>query len=367
MESSIKRIGKTALSVILLAAIVFAAIVEFLTLTEFRPEKSETIAVGPVSGDAIQQGDTLRIMTWNCGYGALGDNADFFMDGGNGVYTADRERIERNLGEISAQIARLDPDIVLLQEVDRDSSRSRHIDEVISIYNDLWDVYELDYTIAFAYNLIVQFLPYPIPPIGKVQSGILTLAVPGASSAERVQLPCSFKWPVRLANFKRCLLIERFPIKNSDKELVLINLHLDAYDDGEGKKAQTDALMEVLNDAAVREEIGDGNYVIAGGDFNQSFDGEGTSRYPLQEGVWAPGELSTQQFGEEWQFLMDSDVPTCRSLDKPYAGADHDSFQYYVVDGFIVSSNIEVRSCKTQDLGFVCSDHNPVLLECILK
>ena len=106
MESSIKRIGKTALSVILLAAIVFAAIVEFLTLTEFRPEKSETIAVGPVSGDAIQQGDTLRIMTWNCGYGALGDNADFFMDGGNGVYTADRERIERNLGEISAQTAR---------------------------------------------------------------------------------------------------------------------------------------------------------------------------------------------------------------------------------------------------------------------
>ena len=191
--------------------------------------------------------------------------------------------------------------------------------------------------------------------------------MPGASSAERVQLPCSFKWPVRLANFKRCLLIERFPIENSDKELVLINLHLDAYDDGEGKKAQTDALMEVLNDAAVREEIGDGNYVIAGGDFNQSFDGEGTSRYPLQEGVWAPGELSTQQFGEEWQFLMDSDVPTCRSLDKPYAGADHDSFQYYVVDGFIVSSNIEVRSCKTQDLGFVCSDHNPVLLECILK
>ena len=367
MESTTKRIGKLALSAALLAAIVFAALLEFLTLTEFRPAQAERIAVGPVSGAAIEEGDSLRILSWNCGYGALGDNADFFMDGGRSVYTADRERIEKNLGAISSQIARLDPDIVLLQEVDRDSSRSRHIDEVISVYNDLWDVYEYDYTMAFAYNFMVQFIPYPVPPIGKVQSGILTLAEPGASSAERVQLPCPFKWPVRLANFKRCLLIERFPVQNSDRELVLINLHLDAYDDGEGKRAQADALMEIMNDEAVREEIGEGNYVIAGGDFNQSFDGAGTDRYPLQEGVWAPGELSTQQYGDEWQFLMDTDTPTCRSLDKPYAGADHDSFQYYVVDGFIVSSNIEVRSCKTQDLGFVNSDHNPVLLECVLK
>jgi hypothetical protein len=64
---------------------------------------------------------------------------------------------------------------------------------------------------------------------------------------------------------------------------------------------------------------------------------------------------------------MDSDVPTCRSLDQPYAGADHDTFQYYVIDGFIVSSNIEVKSCETRDIGFVQTDHNPVLMECVLK
>ena len=42
-----------------------------------------------------------------------------------------------------------------------------------------------------------------------------------------------------LFNLKRCLLIERLPIENSDKELVLINLHLEAYDEGEGKAKQT--------------------------------------------------------------------------------------------------------------------------------
>ena len=64
---------------------------------------------------------------------------------------------------------------------------------------------------------------------------------------------------------------------------------------------------------------------------------------------------------------MNSDVPSCRSLDQPYEGSDKENFQYYAVDGFIVSDNIEVRSCETKDLGFVCTDHNPVLLECVLK
>ena len=51
----------------------------------------------------------------------------------------------------------------------------------------------------------------------------------------------------------------------------------------------------------------------------------------------------------------------------PYQGADPENFQYYVIDGFIVSSNVQVRSCETKDMGFVCTDHNPVLLECVLK
>ena len=87
----------------------------------------------------------------------------------------------------------------------------------------------------------------------------------------------------------------------------------------------------------------------------------------LQEGKWAPGVFSVEEVKKEWLCLMDSSTPTCRSLDQPYEGADHSSFQYYVVDGYILSPNIEVRSCETQDLGFVYTDHNPVLLECVLK
>ena len=64
---------------------------------------------------------------------------------------------------------------------------------------------------------------------------------------------------------------------------------------------------------------------------------------------------------------MDNTHPTCRSLDKPYAGSDKDTFQYYMIDGFIVSDNITVLSCETLNYGFKNTDHNPVYMQFKLK
>ncbi|MBQ6946894.1 MAG: hypothetical protein IJN42_02510, partial [Clostridia bacterium] len=47
---------------------------------------------------------------------------------------------------------------------------------------------------------------------------------------------------------------------------VIVNLHLEAYDDGTAKVEQTKVLANF-----VREEYSKGNYVIAGGDFNSTF------------------------------------------------------------------------------------------------
>ena len=357
-----RKVLYAAVSAVLLVIALFAGLIEYLTLTEYKPQERESIEISPVYRDPISAGDTLRVLTWNCGYGALGDNADFFMDGGKGVITADKERVIRNLDGIIEQATALEPDVILFQEVDRDSTRSHHIAEVIMLSNAYSTEDDQDYANGFAYNFNVRFVPYPFPPIGKVQSGILTLTDTSAESAERIQLPCPFKWPVRLCNLKRCLLVERVPLQNSDKSLVLVNLHLEAYDNGEGKIAQTKMLKEILD-----EEAAAGNYVIAGGDFNQTFSNTDISAYPVQDGMWAPGRIDTAEIGDGWQCLMDSSVPSCRSLDKPYQGADPENFQYYVIDGFIVSSNVQVRSCETKDMGFVCTDHNPVLLECVLK
>lgn len=342
------RIGIVLL--ILVLAVVW--LVGWLTLGEYAPEDRENAELGGAACKYLYAGDTIKIMSWNIGYAALGDNADFFMDGGSHVYTADEERVQENLDAVIKTIYSVYPDVTFLQEVDRDSSRSHHIDEA----RQIMDACTLCRN-SFAYNFRVMFVPYPLPPIGKVNSGLLTLSAYPIASAERIQLPVPFSWPVSTANLKRCLMVDRLPIQGSDKELVLVNLHLEAYDDGSGREAQTEMLRDILETEAAA-----GNYVIAGGDFNQGFSSV-ANPYPLYDGLWSPGELDTASFEDGWQFVMDTRTPTCRSLDKPYSGAERENFAYYMIDGFIVSEGLEILSVDTLNLDFENSDHNPVVMQ----
>jgi endonuclease/exonuclease/phosphatase family metal-dependent hydrolase len=292
------------------------------------------------------------VLCWNIGYAGLGKDADFFMDGGSHTVSAGETQVRANLAGIKDLMDSVGAPLTLLQEVDRDSSRTWRIDErAFLAFGDSF----------YALNYACPFVPYPLPPLGRVYSGLLTVSAFDTASAERVALPCPFSWPIRAVNLKRCLLVTRIPLAGGG-ELVLVNLHLEAYDSGEGKAAQTAALAALL-----QEEADKGNYVVAGGDFNQIFSSADTGAYPAQPGKWTSGEIDVSQFPDGGQFLMDAAVPSCRSLDRPYAGADRESWQCYLIDGLLVSSNVTVDSLATQDLGFVVSDHNPVLLHITLN
>ncbi|MCR4793354.1 MAG: endonuclease [Lachnospiraceae bacterium] len=358
MKKPLKITLKVLLWIIAASAGAFVLMILWLTIREYRPAEKEALSVeSSGAGTAVSLNEEIRIMTWNVGCGVLGDNADFFMDGGSMVYTADKDRARSNLSGICETLSETGADIILLQEADRDASRSYHIDET-AIVSNLFPEYDHTY----AYNFHVDYVPYPIPPIGEVKSGLLTLSRFGISSAERIQLPCPFKWPTRVANLKRCLSVNRIPIEGSGSQLVIVNLHLEAYDDGEGKEAQTRMLCEFLEN-----EVAAGNYVIAGGDFNQTFSGTDASAYPAYEDKWHPGILDESAFPGSFTFLQDPSSPSCRSLDQPYdTASDKEHFQFYVIDGFIVSSGIEVIRADTVNLNFRNTDHNPVVMDVII-
>ena len=355
------KILKTILKILgwilgVLVLVVAVALVVF-TIAEYRPADVETVIPEQQAEAVLETGKPLTIVSWNCGYGALGDNAEFFMDGGTSVYTADKERVTSNLDGIREKLQALSPDFIILQEVDINSSRSYGIDERTVLRDAAPGAAE-----AFAYNFNSLYIPYPLPPIGHVEGGLYTLSAAQPRTAERISLPVPFSWPVRLLNLKRCLLVSRYPVKGTDKELVLVNLHLEAYDSGEGKEAQTRQLVTFM-----QEEYAKGNYVIAGGDFNQRFSNVDQSAYPVYKTTWQPGVINAEDFGSDFSLLMDNSAPTCRSLDRPLAGDSLEDFQFYLIDGFIVSANVTADAVETMDFGFTCSDHNPVRMTFTLE
>lgn len=189
---------------IILAVIVglVAALLIWLTATQLNV-KTETAVVthGENSTASFAPGDDVSILTWNVGYAGLGEESDFFMDGGKQVRAPSKAVVEKNMDGIVSTVEALDADFTFLQEIEADpSTRSYGIEEAERMRT------ETGLDTAHARNYKCAFVPYPIPPIGKVSSGIMTLATAPIASAERIALPSPFKWPVSVANLKRCLM-----------------------------------------------------------------------------------------------------------------------------------------------------------------
>lgn len=357
-KAVIKKLCKGLGLLITLVIIFCIGLVLFLSIREYRPKDEEELSVSNSSSKKIAKGDSLTLLTYNVGYGANDKDHDFFMDGGKTVNTESRDHIEKNTAGISGILAEQDPDVVFLQEVDTDSKRSYYLDESEEFQDAVPGM-----TSAFAVNFQCDYVPYPFPEtIGSVHGGIQTLNKFQSSSANRLALPVSYKWPVRLCQLKRCLLVERVPLADSDKELVLVNLHLEAYASGDAKAKQTDILVNLL-----QAEYEKGNYCIAGGDFNQTFSNVDTTRYPVvNEDYFVADTLKTDILPDDWVFTADPNTPTSRLLNEPYDSASPNT-QLYVIDGYIVSPNVQVEKTTTIDTGFAYSDHNPVLMKVSLK
>ena len=150
-------------------------------------------------------------------------------------------------------------------------------------------------------------MPYPLPNVtGRVNSGIQTITADlKVRSAEQIALPTAFKWPLRICQPKRCLLVTRIPLEESGRELVLINLHMDPWEDGDGKNEQTQFLAGFM-----QAEYELGNYVIAGGDFNQAFPKDNLTVYPIRnDRYFVPERLEWEMFEGKWTFA--SDISAC--------------------------------------------------------
>ncbi len=364
-------------------------------------------------------GKTFSASTYNIGFGAYDRDYDFFMDendyqeeyveshGGvtHTVGTHSRatslEAATHNTEGAVHTIVNLEDsyakpvDFAMFQEVDTDSDRSYHVNQLDSIKKEF-----TSYDYVHATNFHSAYLAYPLnEPIGKTNSGISTFSRYSIGSSVRKSFYVTDAFPTKFFDLDRCYSISKIPVGTTGVFLSIINVHLSAYDaTGEIRANQFAELKATLT-----EEVDAGNYVLVGGDFNHdviydnpAFASDGIYNQPENQPEWYDNYEQERPEEYWWNYLrLDpsdpeydlagtgmtiaaaDNIPTCRDPSIPWQDENNngilDNF-LCTIDGFLVSANLEVTLIENiaggddpDGLGFGFSDHNPAYIEFKLK
>lgn len=354
-----KKVIKCIVGLFLIAILIVAGYFAYLFISYNRIEDNKSLDVVEGAGlDTLRAGESYTILTQNIGFGAYTPDYTFFMDGGKESRAASKESVEACIDKAAETAISYSPDFVIFQEVDTHATRSYYVDEVERI-NGKMDGFDS----VFAMNYHSAYLCYPLnEPHGKSDSGIVTYSKAKVESAVRRSLPISTGFS-KFFDLDRCYSASRVKVDNG-KELVIYNVHLSAY--GSSDNLKTRQLEMLFSD--MKSEVDKGNYVVCGGDFNCDFTGDSVKKLNGDD---------AKQF--DWTMPMEQELipeglkrcidysngkyeQTVRNCDIPYKEGNY----VVIVDGFIVSDNIEVEYLENVQTGFSYSDHNPVIMKFVL-
>ena len=359
MKRTIKIIIKIISGVLALLLLAVIGYVIYVYASYDRIDDMQQLTVQNNQDRVINAGESCRIVSWNIGFGAYSRDYSFFMDGGEYSRAYSRQEVLDNLDGAAALLEQQKADIVLLQEVDIDATRSYHVDEAEIITNQL-DMYGA----VGAVNYDSAYLFYPITcPHGASKAELLTLTSFDVHSSIRRSLPIETGF-MKFLDLDRCYSVTRIPADNG-KTLCLYNLHLSAYT-SDGTIAD-EQLKMLAGD--MMQEYENGNYIVAGGDFNKDLLGDSSIYFGVsgEDYTWAQPfnrQLLPAQLKLVAPLDAENPVPSCRNCDIGYVPG---TTFVLTVDGFIVSDNVSVISSGVIDAGFENSDHNPVVMEFELK
>ncbi len=366
MKKNAVLIIKLLLAVLLLFLLYVIIALAHGTLTDFKPDKVTTLT--PFGGSKLNviKQDVLTFANWNVGYGGLGAESNFFYDSGGFLTSkgkmirAPKENVEKNVQGAVDFLKNNPADFYLFQEVDFGSKRSYHTNQ-----HELFTNTKQDYLSTFAVNYKSARVPLPVLEfwrvMGKMNSGLGTYTKYVPQESIRYQFPGNYGWPTRIFQLDRCFSLHRIATATG-KELIVINTHNSAYDDGTLKKKQMAYMKKIL-----LEEYNKGNYVVVGGDWNQCPPDFKFDKFsPLDDKGRGYSQMNVPKdyLPEGWTWVFDPEKPTNRKLTDAYQKGQ--TFTT-LIDFYLTSPNVEVLKVNTVDQDFQFSDHQPVMMTIKLK
>ena len=263
--------------------------------------------------DAPQSKDELLILNYNIKYG--GARLTFFWECEGGRYNMTDNEVYTHLDDLADFITSVDPDILILQEVDRNSLRSGYIDQT----QYLLDATNLNYG-AYASQHQVDFLP--TDGMGHIDFGNAILSKWPISDATRIALPLVESYPAyyKYLYLKRHVLTAKIELPWNDS-FYAVNTHLEAFSEGNAKLNQIDKFHSVLTDLTAQ-----GFDWVAAGDLNSLPKGSTTlSGFPDDcAGMFDADDYSGE---EEWLDTLYNDFNPAMTLEA-YAADNAAWFSY---------------------------------------
>ena len=333
--------GRKILISYTVSSLFFALLIIFIVNAFYTPSKTKKYAWK--SSNQIAQND-LEIITWNLGYGGLGKDSNFVLDGGSDWLPKSKLVVNKNVSGITKFIESQAPDVFFFQEIAKASLINHRVsvfDTIVNTINQYKNIY------------ISDFCTHLIPPPISINSGLGVFAKPGLiSSSESKLLPLE---PRRVGAFRKYyqMVVSQISTTVENKKWILINLHLAAFDSDADIRAKQ--LNEVRSFAT--EQYEHGNFVVIGGDWNLRL---AQTEFPHQtedKYLFWIHDLPDDAFPSDWKVIADPNTPSVRTVHQAYIP---DNNYVTIIDGFIISPNVDVVSVETINLNFANSDHNPV-------
>lgn len=330
---------------------------------DLAPLPRKSTAAGPT---AVPLGQPLRLVSWNLGFGAYSQEFSFFLDAGKKHKQKDYVRgryaraislddVRQNTRGQAAALQALDPDFILLQEVDHWSTRSYYVDQIAYLMELFPEKH-----VYYARNHRLPFMPFPRHEhIGEIDTGLLDLSSFPSLSARRLSLPLGERGIRAKKDLDRCMLWQRYETSEPGRFLNIINVHFSAFDRGGVSRRLQFALVHDLL-TSLREK---GEEIILAGDFNQELD---CGRYDPNDKTdfsRSPRPLTTDFLPEGMRLIppsnLDTGVRSCRASNTAYVPGET---MEYVLDHCFVTDGIEAV-VGILDLDYANSDHQPLVVD----
>jgi len=307
---------------------------------------------GSVPPDPLRAGDTLRLLSWNIQYAASRKH-HFFYDGGPTTRVPEDD-VRETLAALSDALVQQQPDLLLLQEVDRGSARTAHIDQLPGLV----DASGARRWASTTYHRSF-FVPHPLPrALGRVDMHLAMGSRHELRLAERIQLPLLDEGRLRRAfNLKRAVLWAEIPVEGMALPLAVAVTHLSAFSRGDGTMEEQ---VAVLEDWMSRREATGQPWILAG-DLNLLPPGDDPGRLADGAESYADAANPIQRLVPRFRTITAVErllAPEQRSY-LPFGAAEPDR----KIDWIFVGGDVEVLQAQVLREYSELSDHLPLLAQ----